>query len=410
MDDAKPKTARFIVRGGEKRPANELPGHLALALRLENVGMLLGAGASVSAGGKTMQQLWEAFKSANSKAVEWLRTNSFIADKDDTPNIEELLSLLAIAERDLKRRRADDGDTTKQSLALKEAVIDAALLDKTLWAGRGSKASQQILGPYLRLLARLQGSRQPGQSAPWLFTTNYDLSVEWAAETLGIHVVNGFSGLHDRRFQPSAFDLSLLNTRGVGESRFGSYNLNLAKMHGSLNWVLRKDGDAIELPCDSVKSLIDKGSTSLLPDVVLIQPTTAKYVDSIGFIYGELVRRFLEFLAQPNTTLIVSGYGFKDEHVNRLLASGLLNPTLQMIIYFPEWASPDEDIQNGFLQHLRTLALPRIIICGGGGGAFFDAMTNDLPDPAMVDELSPEAKRLLSQIAKGLPPQEEASA
>jgi hypothetical protein len=53
---------KFAIRGGEEMKAEELTGHLALALRLENIGLLLGAGASVSAGGKTIGQLWKGLE------------------------------------------------------------------------------------------------------------------------------------------------------------------------------------------------------------------------------------------------------------------------------------------------------------------------------------------------------------
>jgi hypothetical protein len=36
-------------------------------------------------------------------------------------------------------------------------------------------------------------------------------------------------------------------------------------------------------------------------------------------------------------------------------------------------------------------------------------MTKDLPDPAMVDELSPEAQRLLTQLTKGMAPKHTAT-
>src|SRR5690606_25997503 len=68
----------------------------------------------------------------------------------------------------------------------------------------------------------------------------------------------------------------------------------------------------------------------------VVLPSTAKFVHTIGFMYGEVIRRFTEFLARPHTCLLVSGYGFQDEHINRILVSALQNPTLQLVIYLPE--------------------------------------------------------------------------
>lgn len=416
-----PSQIDVVARGGHPMKMEELPGHLALALRLENVGVFLGAGASVPAGGKTMKALWSELLTGAAATVDWLRTNNFLGEAKDetTPNVEAVLGDIDIALHDAKRR----GDTKQvtdletHGNAIRAAVVSAAKLHPILWNERKSEEARKILEPYHRLLARLQGSRQPGQSAPWVFTTNYDLSIEWAAEALGIHIVNGFSGLHDRRFQPNAFDLSLQNTQATGEARFGSYNLNLVKLHGSLSWLSVENGlDVIERSCDSIRGDVDgfiENPKSSSFDPLLIQPTAAKYVDTVGFVYGEMIRRLTEFLSRSNTTLIVCGYSFGDSHLNRLIASGLLNPTLQLIIYAPEWDDVANPIPNTFLEGLRLLGSPRIIIRGGGEAAYLDRMSNDLPDPAMVDELSPDAKRMLSNLAKSLskpePPEEATS-
>ena len=50
----------------------ELQALLATLLRLENVGLLLGAGASVAAGGKTMAGLWYDFVDTSVEQAQWL--------------------------------------------------------------------------------------------------------------------------------------------------------------------------------------------------------------------------------------------------------------------------------------------------------------------------------------------------
>ena len=222
---------------------------------------------------------------------------------------------------------------------LQRAIMSAAVLDDALWKKKPVPGDPAFvkLGDHSRLLARLLGSRQPGQNAPWVFTSNYDLAIEWASESLGIHVVSGFSGTHYRRFDPSSFDLGLMNLQGRGEARFGTYNLFLAKIHGSLSW-MQLNNDIIERTAREAWPEIDaflKG-TSDDPNATLILPNTAKYVDTTGFVYGEMLRRFSEFMARRSTLLVISGYGFSDEHINRLLLSALRNPTLQIVIYLPE--------------------------------------------------------------------------
>ncbi|WP_293011386.1 SIR2 family protein [Oceanicaulis sp.] len=393
-----------MLRGGESITEQELRSHLALALRMENVGVLFGAGASIDAGGKSMAGIWDNVIKADPELKPKLVDESYISNEDGTPDLEALIAKLELSKADLSRSDMETDryrEIDARLNQIRRAIVEAVMLSNELWDySDGSR--EAILTPYNRLLARLQGSRQPGQSAPWVFTTNYDLSIEWAAELLGIHIVNGFSGLHQRRFQPNAFDLSLQNSHASGEARFGSYNLNLVKLHGSISWQLDHDDEPIESAASSIyeglRNFVDGSSSEFEP--LLIQPRTAKYVDSVGFIYGELARRFTEFLSRPNTTLIVCGYGFGDKHINRLLLSGLWNPTLQLVIYHPEWAE-GEEIGHPFVKRLVSLALPRVLIRGGGEAAYFEPMTRDLPDPAMTDGLSSEAKKLLSQLARG---------
>jgi hypothetical protein len=263
------------------------------------------------------------------------------------------------------------------------------------------------LSSHIKLVSRLAGNRQPGQAAPWAFTTNYDLALEWSAEALALHCVNGFSGTHDRAFRPSSFDLGLRNVQARGEARFGTYNLYLGKLHGSVSWTATKTGGVCELPCATVKPLVDKFIASDQPDDwpgFMIFPGASKFVQTTAFVYGEVIRRFTEFLSRPNACLIVNGYGFSDDHINRLIVSALQNPTLQLIIYLPEvdrlgiygtLAATGEAIKpNEQLKRLLLAQLPQVTVRGFGEGGFFDALANDLPEPALLDDVSERARQL----------------
>jgi hypothetical protein len=132
------------------------------------------------------------------------------------PNIERLGDSLEIALVEWKRSR---GTTVPPLLAItqleqaindiKRSVVQAALLQADLWTNPASTVMAPTLDKHKSLLQKLTSARQPGQSAPWVFTTNYDLAVEWAAEAIDLQVLNGFLGLHHRRFSPQSFDLGL---------------------------------------------------------------------------------------------------------------------------------------------------------------------------------------------------------
>ncbi|MGU5686608.1 SIR2 family protein [Aeromonas allosaccharophila] len=178
-----------------------------------------------------------------------------------------------------------------------------------------------------------------------MFTTNYDLAVEWAAEESGISIINGFSGVHTRTFQPHTFDLGYRKTNAIGEARFGHYNLYLYKLHGSLTWYQDEKGNVVE--CTATQAFSDIIAPLLKDDYYnhnqrLIYPGANKYSQTIGFVYGEMFRRFGEFLSKPQSALFVNGYGFGDYHINRLILGALLNPTLHIVICYPELNSCSE--------------------------------------------------------------------
>lgn len=394
------------IRAHKWLTRDELTAHLALLLRLEHVGALLGSGASVYAGGSTMLGLWKDFlvKDVDSIHANLLVKEGFISDEDrhlanfqtDTPgfapNVERLLDRLEVAEVDWARRRPTSRNLKKlknTTESLLRAVLRAALLKDGLWTEPGSRPHE--LTDHLRLLHGLLGARQPGQPSPWVFTTNYDLAVEFAAESAGIHVHNGFVGVHDRRFSPQAFDIGLRNVHAKGEARFGAMDVYLAKLHGSLTWRRTEELFFRELAATEAWSSL-KGIAIGEGEVdrdIMVFPRASKYMQTVGYLLGELFRRFSDFLAQPQTFLLVTGYSFGDEHLNRLVMSALLNPTLQLVAVFPDLAKGKGDQpdwrSNKFIEALLALRSPRVTIVGGGSAAHFDKVVELLPDPILYD-------------------------
>jgi hypothetical protein len=408
-------TQFFAVRGSRPLSEDEFRSHVALAIRLENVAVLLGAGASKGVGGHIMVDIWNNFCANEPDSVTWLRDNNFIG-AEETQNIESLLDHIEIACEDLKRR----SDSTALEILqlhrhrLRKVILRAAVLREALWTEPVGVLDDSAFRSHIRLVSRLIGNRQPGQGAPWIFTTNYDLSIEWAAEALGVHCANGFAGLHNRSFRPSSFDLGFRHVHARGEARFGAYNIYLGKLHGSLSWVNEEDGTVTERSSVSMWPSIDKFLNSdLVADWpgLMIFPGASKFVQTTGFVYGEIIRRFTEFLSKPNACLITSGYGFTDDHINRLIASALQNPTLQIILYIPEidrigiypsLTSTGQAVKpNVLLGRLLRAQLPQVTVRGYASGAFFDNMAADLPEPAMLDETAERAREIEKLVRGG---------
>jgi hypothetical protein len=403
------------VRGGRRLTEAELRSHLALVLRLENVGAFLGAGASCCAGGRTIAEMWQAFRDDYAESYAFLRDQAFITEAEhaapDKINLEAKLDQINTAEAEWTRANANAEsleDLRKARNDLYRAVMKCAELSPDLWADYGAFLTSPRIAVHRLFLTKLVGNRLPGQSSPWIFSTNYDLAVEWACEGLGLHVINGFSGIHNRLFAPQNFDLGFRNVHARGEARFGVYNCYLVKLHGSLSWVGDNKAGVRELAADFAKERIDRflaGDAAMASPGFLIYPGASKYVETTGFIFGELVRKFSEFLTRAQTGILVSGYSFSDEHLNRVLMSALQNPTLQMVIYCPELVSVANDPYidapgKPWLQELIGLRLPQVTLVGSGNSAYFAELASQLAEPALVDDRSEQARRLMAAIER----------
>ena len=379
---------------------------MAAVVRLENVGVLLGAGASVGAlGGMTMADLWTEFTSRFQASAAWLRQEGFIS-AEEIVNVEKLTDALEIARLEWKRvNRPRKLQKLEQARAdVLRSVVRASLLLQPWWEKPSMVDIERTeLGSHRQLLQKLTAARQPGQPSPWVFTTNYDLAVEWAAETMGLKVTNGFDGLHRRVFSPHNFDLGYRNMLARGEARFGTYSVYIAKLHGSLTWRTTGDGTVEECSTAYLWPKIRMFLDEKIHDAPghFVYPSAAKYLQTVGFVLGELFRRFTEFLARPQSCLITSGYSFSDEHLNRILASALQNPTLQLVIYVPSARRDDQSLDLGncsqWVRRVAELESPQVTIVGGSADAFFSSLVEHLPDPAIYDEQAARIREMIKQ-------------
>lgn len=420
------RMAFAAIRGGTALvDETELEAHLASLLRLENIGLLLGAGASVAAGGLTMIALWTRFVTESPEDAAWMVEHGFISVEATvlptpaTPSFEHLIDSLEIALSDWSRQMdkfnenlidyAPGEESLKENLinlkkvkaALFRTVVGAALLRQEWWLSPSGVESDDVgLASQRTILQKLVSARQPGQSSPWVFTTNYDLAIEWAAESIDLQVSNGFLGTHTRRFSPQSFDLSFRNTQARGEARFGVYNIYLAKLHGSLTW-RQENNQVFEVSAPLAHQRIEAFMAERDGEDLglMVMPRAAKYMDTIGYVLGELFRRFAEFMSRPQSCLILCGYGFGDEHINRLIRSALLNPTLQLVIYSAGFSGdPDDQNLPPALRKLLSLKNPRITVVGGGSTcAYIDSLARHLPDPLIYDEDMRKFEKILRE-------------
>jgi len=171
-----------------------------------------------------------------------------------------------------------------------------------------------------------QGIVSQGRRAPInIFTTNYDLYVEQALDSLRFPYNNGFSGTYHRTFDPASYRYALVEDLRLSRDAWGRVPnyFNLYKLHGSVSWIRDED--------DGVREVDYAGVTN--DQTVMIYPTPLKDRSTLMTPYSDLFRSMENELLQSNSVLIVMGYSFGDEHINRLIYNALAVPTFRLVVF-----------------------------------------------------------------------------
>ena len=171
-----------------------------------------------------------------------------------------------------------------------------------------------------------------------LFTTNYDRYIEAGADVSGLRLIDRFVGTLAPVFRASRLDVDLhYNPPGIrGEPRYLEGVARHTKLHGSLDWVdnagtIRRIG----LPFgaqDTATYLTAPGIAKTDAFNLMIYPNAAKDRETTSYPYVELFRDFAAAICRPNSTLVCYGYGFGDEHINRVIEDMLTIPSTHLVI------------------------------------------------------------------------------
>lgn len=341
-------------------------------LRMENLVVLTGSGASVSAGGKTMANLETAvfatievlpdIPASISPIIESRKLAVQHADLLGDPiGFEAWLSFVANA---LVVVESSGGPFSAVSWPSTPAPSVADLrwfVDRLRMAifaecalslpETGLATSASEIAPHLAFLSKLV-ARDSNLGRTHLFTLNYDTLFEQALELLGVQYFDGFTGRAAARFDPSVYGLDIYYPGEVAEGRVRRFDkfLHFYKLHGSIHWFEHGNEMRARHP-DLAPFQVYAGLTpeekaaSLLslaggtPSVGIL-PTANKFAQTLTMPYAHLFRSFQVRLGIPQTFLLVLGYGFGDDHVSRIIENALMNPSLVMLVVEPNPNSP----------------------------------------------------------------------
>lgn len=325
LDSAADEEERKRLVGAAKAAKEELKAFLLTSLQMQHVAVLAGSGTSLgnTVGGPSMWTLWDFCVNKNPGTKKDTRklteeaTKVISEVKYDTDvegeNIEALLSRC-----DAFLQIQESADVTKFVTTSKEIILEKCteFIDPS---------NDQQLSAHRTFLHRMS-RRRVRDSRLKLFTTNYDLCFENAAGKQGLVILDGFSFSEPRHFDPRFFLYDIVRRSIAGDETGTPLEgvFHLYKLHGSVNWS-RKGEREVEVDPNPA------------PDsVALIYPANGKYQQSYIQPHLELISQYLAALREPNTCLIVAGFGFNDAHLSEpILAAVRTNPHLRLIVVNP---------------------------------------------------------------------------
>lgn len=252
--------------------------------------ILVGSGGSAPYGLPSMWDLGNHLKvTLDSKYSGDYFWDRFIEDLENGQDLESALS-----NKTLKEEIIDDikKETWKlisdKDLKLFEDVI---FTKKELSIGRLIKKFYQTSSKCVNVL-----------------TTNYDRVIEYACDSLGLPIYNGYSGLYTKYFNHN----------------FQKRNaVNIVKVHGSLDTFRDVHGETIGIP------LLKELRTGLTPEI--ITPGLSKYQYVLKGNIREMLHEADQLIDEANSFLCI-GYGFNDEHIQEKIITKINKGTPIVVI------------------------------------------------------------------------------
>lgn len=339
-EDGDPDDASSKPKSGCRALVEET---LLSALHSTNVVVLLGSGASFCAKNDddgpqapSMGDLWHAVRKEVSKenAEDYaefddlaLKVLGALPENDaegyqKAGDIEKLLSLCKMSIELLSERAGREVAFLEQDWL--EQVREFVRVAENVILREVGFVSGETKLPAHTAFVRKFARRSPEKPRVKLFTTNYDLCLEMAALRLGVILIDGFSHSAIQRFNRDHFQHDIVRRTTSGtKADYLDGVFHLYKLHGSVDWRRRSEGVVIRSsrrPNDKLKA-------------VLIYPRSTKYQESFESPYLDMFAALQSALREPDTTLIVSGFGFADDHISGPIWSAVeTNLSLNLVL------------------------------------------------------------------------------
>jgi hypothetical protein len=388
---------------------------LTAVFQSEHLSLLLGSGftsgVASAAGGNAANMTkceWTSNLDLKEKVNEYAEQIAKVCRRG-AANIEDQIRAAMQLEAGLtvmgdKRAALWETEIDKQLKSFMNSILDSER--SILCADTNKKQNaDDLLVSFLLSFA----SRTATRERPSLFTTNYDRLIEYGCDLAGLHVIDRFVGALSPVFRASRLNIDIhYNPPGIrGEPRYLEGVIKLCKIHGSIDWrwenqELRRYGVPFGAPLDHPDIPKEPAGS------VMIYPNPAKDVETLDYPYAELFRDFASAVCCPNSSLVVYGYGFGDDHVNRVIKDMLTIPSTHLVII--AWDQTDLNNEDAsanasrqrivnFCQEAGKRAQISLLL-GSHFGDLETLVQNYLPKPA-IDKITIRKTKLEEQRGEG---------
>ena len=381
--------------------AEAIRSWLTALVGAEHLSLLVGSGLGIAVAGslkadgldmRTVDLQGDGAGEVNAHAAKLAQT----CGRGVAANIEDqlrsalaLLAGLEVLEPGAARTEAWRQELTAilSDFAKRGLEAEQKIREKVVAAADDGQSVEQMLVGFLLGFA----SRPPSRERLNVFTTNYDRLIEFGCDRGGLRVLDRFVGSIEPTFRASRLDVDLhYNPPGIrGEPRYLEGVMRLCKLHGSLDWRIEA-GRLRRMPLEfggKDPELEDAKSSGAL-ERLIIYPNAAKDVETLQFPYAELFRDFSAALCRPNNVLVTFGYGFGDDHVNRVILDMLTLRSTHLLVI--SYGDPGERIE-GFLSNVALEQSS--LLLGPHFGDLGTLVENYLPQAGAEQLLLRQARR-----------------
>ena len=383
---------------------------LTALVQSDHLSLLLGSGLSQAihhiATGEKMKGMekveFSVFKDEIAFEVERIakESNDRMGNFEDQMRVaEELLRGLQILKTKWPENNSEipigEISELEFEIGVKLQKIATSILEseRNLYMSNQKMEAISYLVSFLMSFASRSGSRERLH----IFTTNYDRYLEIGSDIAGLRLIDRFVGTIEPIFRSSRMDVDMhYNPPGLrGEPRYIEGVARFTKLHGSVDWI--DCGNSIKrvgVPFganDLTSYFNDANPNEKRINQLLIYPNSAKDRETAFYPYVELFRDFATAICRPNSTLICYGYGFGDDHINRVIKDMLTIPSTHVVIIL--YDDTVERVLSIFDSLLRSSQVT--LLTGEHLGDIKNLVKHYLPRPS-IDRMSIKMSELLS--------------